>query len=91
MKAFKKVCDIEKVEFIEGKYDVENFFTKTKWYEKCEEKWDRCTICYDMRLKETDKLAKELWIKFWTTTLSISPHKDLQKIFTIWERLSKGY
>lgn len=86
LKAFKKVCEIEKIPFIEWEYDTKKYFEKIKWYEKCKEKWERCTICYDLRLERSLKEAKKLWIQYWTTTLTISPHKDLEKIFKIWEK-----
>jgi len=88
---FKKVCEIEKVPYIEWPYDVENFFKCIKWLENTPERWEKCTKCYDLRLKKSAELANELWIKNWTTTLNISPHKDLEKIFAIWDKLDKKY
>lgn len=86
--AFKKVCEIEDIKYIKWEYDVENFFKKIKWLEHTKEKWEKCTECYDMRLEKTALLAKDLWIKYWTTTLNISPHKDLEKIFKMWDKYS---
>lgn len=88
LEAFKKVCDIEKVPFIEGEYDVKNFFKKIQWLENTSEKWEKCTECYDMRLEKTALLAKEMGITYWTSTLNTSPHKDLEKMFTLWEKHS---
>lgn len=88
LEAFKKVCKIEKVKFIEWDYEVKQFFEKIKWLEHTPEKWEKCTLCYDMRLEKTANLARELWIKYWTTTLNISPHKDLEKLFKIWDNYS---
>ncbi len=88
LKAFKKVCEIEQVPYIIGEYDIENFFTNTKWLENCPERWERCEKCYDMRLTRTSIEAKKLEIQYWTTTLTISPHKDEKKIFTLWEKLN---
>lgn len=85
---FKKICKIEKVEYIEGPYDVKDFFQKIKGKEDTKEKWEKCGLCYDMRLEKTAKLAKKLDIIYWTTTLNISPHKDLDKLFTLWEKHS---
>jgi predicted adenine nucleotide alpha hydrolase (AANH) superfamily ATPase len=65
---------------------VDNFMKEIKWLENTPEKWDKCTNCYDMRLRKTAELAEELWIKYWTTTLNISPHKDLEKMFKIWDK-----
>jgi len=86
LKAFKKICEIEKVDYIEWPYDVVNFFENIKWLENTPEKWEKCTACYDMRLEKTALLATELWIKNRTTTLNISPHKDLEKLFSIWDK-----
>lgn len=88
---FKKVCEIEKLPYIEWPYDVDNFFKKIKWLENTPEKWEKCTECYDMRLEKTANLAKELSIKYWTTTLNISPHKDLEKLFKIGDKYSNPH
>lgn len=89
LKHFKKVCEIEKVPYIEGSYDVKKFLKEIKGLEHTPEQWEKCTKCYDFRLKETAELAKELGIENWTTSLNISPHKDLEKLFSIWEKYSK--
>ncbi len=89
LKAFQKVCQIEAVEYIEGEYDVKNFFTKIKGLEDTPEKGDKCTECYDMRLQKTAELAREMWITYWTSTLNTSPHKDLEKMFKLGEKHSK--
>ena len=86
LKHFKKVCEIENVSYIEWPYDVDNFMKEIRWLENTPERWDKCTKCYDMRMKKTAELAEELWIKEWTTTLNISPHKDLEKMFKIWDK-----
>ncbi len=86
LKHFIKVCEIEKVPYIEWPYDVDNFMKEIKWLEKTPERWDKCTNCYDMRMKKTAELAEELWIKQWTTTLNNSPHKDLQKMYNLGDK-----
>ncbi len=85
-KHFVKVCEIEKVPYIKWEYDVENFLNEIKWLENTPEKWEKCTKCYDLRLKRTALEAEKLWIKYWTTTLNISPHKDLEKMFKIGDK-----
>jgi ribonuclease HII len=84
-----KVCEIEWVEYIVWEYDVHNFFEEIKWLEHTPEKWEKCTKCYDMRLKRTALEARKLWIKYWTSTLNTSPHKDLEKMFSLWDKYSK--
>ncbi|USN57795.1 MAG: epoxyqueuosine reductase QueH [Candidatus Peribacteria bacterium] len=88
LKAFKRVCEIEGVECIEGEYDVENFFKKIKGLEHTPEKGDKCTECYDMRLERTAYEAEKLGIHYWTSTLNTSPHKDLEKMFRLGDKHS---
>lgn len=85
---FKKVCEIENIDYIVWPYDVKNFFDEIKGLENTPEKWDKCTKCYDMRLRKTAELAVELWIREWTSTLNTSPHKDLVKMFSLWDKHS---
>jgi len=87
-KEFVKVCEIEGVSYIEWEYDVENFLREIKGLEHTPEKWEKCTKCYDLRLKRASEEARKLGIKYWTTTLNISPHKDLEKLFKIWDKYS---
>jgi len=91
--AFVKVCEIEWVQYIEGEYDVKNFFDEIRWLEHTPERGEKCMKCYDMRLKRSAQEAKKLGIHFWTSTLLTSPHKDLEKMFSfgekhsLWEKL----
>lgn len=85
LEAFIKVCEIEDIPYIEGEYDVPNFFRAIKGLEHTPEKWEKCTKCYDMRLKRSALEAKKLWIKKYTSTLNTSPHKDLDKMFRLWD------
>ena len=77
-----------KVEFIEGNYEPERFFEIAKGYEKMPEGGERCFRCYEMRLRETGRVAKEKGFDYFTTTLSISPLKNAQKLNELGERLS---
>ena len=52
---------------------------------------ERCFRCYELRLRESAMLAKEKGFDYFTTTLSISPHKNAQKLNEIGEILSKEY
>jgi ribonuclease HII len=88
LEAFIKVCEIEWVERIEGEYDVKNFFSRIKWLEDTPERWEKCTECYDMRLERTARLATEMWVKYWTSSLNNSPHKDMEKMFKLGEKWS---
>ena len=66
------------VEFIEGKYEPDKFYDWVRGYESEAEGGTRCRKCFELRLGETAKLAKEMGFDYFTTTLSISPKKDEQ-------------
>jgi len=80
-----------KVEFIEGNYDNDLYNSLIKGLENEKEGGARCPICYKLRLEETAKLAKEKGFDYFTTTLSISPYKNAQKLNEIGIELEKEY
>lgn len=79
------------VEFIEGDYKPQDFYDITKGLESIPEGGKRCFACYRLRLEQTAKLAAELKIDYFTTTLSISPYKNASKLNEIAEELSYIY
>ena len=79
------------IEVIEGDYQRELFFDSVKGLENCKEGGERCFVCYELRLRETVKRAKELQADYFTTTLTISPLKNAAKLNEIGERLAQEY
>ena len=77
----QKYCEKIDVQYIEGKYEIKEFYEKIKGYEKEPEKGKRCSICFDLRLEKTALLAQKMGLKYFTTTLSVSPHKNSNQIF----------
>jgi len=62
-------------------YSCENKNELLRDFAQMEEKNSpRCDICYYMRLLEPALVAKKLWIKYFTTTLLISPKKSVEKL-----------
>lgn len=80
-----------KVEFIEGKYDSESFYRGAKGMEDEKEGGRRCTVCFELRLREAAIMAKRGSYDYFTTTLSISPHKDAKRLNNIGGELAKEY
>lgn len=69
-----------KVEFAEGNYDHDRFLERIRGLEDAPEGGDRCTVCFKMRLEEALTAAKEHGCGYFTTTLSVSPHKSAEKL-----------
>lgn len=72
-------------------YDVKGWFKRVKGLEKEPEGGKRCEICFRLRLEETAKAAKKGGFDIFTTTLTISPHKDAKVINTIGKDLEKTH
>jgi predicted adenine nucleotide alpha hydrolase (AANH) superfamily ATPase len=73
----------------EGPYDAEDWFIRTRGLENEPERGTRCSICYEMRLEATARMASEGGYDGFTTTLTLSPLKDAHVINTIGERIGK--
>ena len=80
-----------KVSFAEGKYEPEKFFEMAKGLQNIPEGGERCFKCYEMRQREAAVEAAENGFEFFTTTLSISPHKNAAKLNEIGLKLEKEY
>lgn len=79
------------IDIVEGDYEPERFFEIAKGYESCPEGGERCFRCFELRLRETAKQAKEGTYDFFATTLTISPLKNAQKINEIGHALGEEY
>ena len=79
------------VSFLEGPYEPERFYEMAKWLEQIPEGGERCFRCYRLRLLETAQMARAGSFDYFTTTLSISPLKNAQKLNEIGTRLAEEY
>lgn len=79
------------VTFLEGTYDREHFYSMANGLEEVKEGGIRCFRCYELRLREAARVAKEGKFDYFTTTLSISPLKNAEKLNEIGIRLGEEY
>ncbi|MBQ8931977.1 MAG: epoxyqueuosine reductase QueH [Ruminiclostridium sp.] len=79
------------VSFIDGDYSPEAFFEISKGREELCEGGARCFDCYLLRLEKTAVMAKQENYDYFCTTLSVSPHKNSQKLNEIGGQLSEKY
>lgn len=77
------------ISFLEGDYKPERFFEIAKGKEEEAEGGERCFLCYELRLKEAAKIAKEKNFDYFTTTLSISPLKNAAKLNEIGTKVAE--
>lgn len=80
-----------RIEIIDIMYNESEFLDYIKGNENDKEGGPRCFKCYELRLSKTAEIAKEKGFDYFTTTLSISPHKNSQKLNDIGGYLSQKY
>lgn len=79
------------VKVIEGNYNPEEFFKTVKGFENEPEGGKRCENCFRLRLEASAKFAKEKKFDFFTTTLTISPLKNADKLNSIGVQLAEKH
>ncbi len=79
-----------KVNILIPEYTPSDFEVIAKGKEEQPERGSRCTDCYYLRLKKTFEIAEKRAFNFFSTTLSISPHKDADRINGIGEKLAES-
>lgn len=79
------------VSLIEGDYDNNLFEDTVKGLENEPERGKRCYACYELRLRQCAKTAKDRGFDYFTTTLSISPYKNSNWINEIGSKLEQDY
>lgn len=78
-------------ELIIEEYHPQEFFDMAKGLENEPETGKRCFRCYELRLRKAAKTAKDRGFDYFTTTLSISPLKNAEKLNEIGKKLSEEY
>jgi len=64
------------ISYMDGEYVPGLFLETVKGYEHVPEGGARCKLCFEMRLRETARLAKEGDFDYFATTLTVSPLKN---------------
>ena len=79
------------ITLLRGEYDPERFYAMAKGLEDAPEGGERCTGCFRLRLGRAAETARDGGYDFFTTTLSISPLKDAQRLNAIGAELSARF
>ena len=92
VKEQQKIIDLTKAKYpikmISGKYETDRFYDLVRGLEDLKEGGERCKKCYELRLFEAAKICKSEGFDYFTTTLSISPHKNSQILNEIGEKVA---
>lgn len=80
-----------KIKIVTPEYNDKEFYEIVKGYEDLPEGNERCFKCYELRLHKACEYAKKESFDYFTTTLSISPYKNAEKLNEISNKLSEEY
>lgn len=87
----KTYCEKKNYPLLIEKQDATVWYNYIEGLEEEEEKGLRCDRCFELRLFQTAVKAIKLDIHKFTTTLTISPHKNSKKILEIGEEVAKKF
>ena len=79
------------IKCIVEEYDDSDFKALSEGLEDAREGGSRCFKCYELRLRKTAETAKKNGFDYFTTTLTISPHKNAKVLNEIGEKLQNEY
>ena len=79
------------VSFLAGSYERDKFYEIAAGLEHLKEGGERCFKCYELRLAEAARMAQEDEFDYFTTTLSISPMKNAEKLNEIGNKVGGKY
>ena len=82
---------IRPINIITVPYNQQEFFYISKGLEKEPERGRRCKECFYLRLNQTAQYAKNNGFDYFSTTLTISPHKNAKLLNELGKELSSIY
>lgn len=91
IRLIKEIDKIGTIDIIDCDYENNIYEEKIKGYEECPERGERCTICFNLRLEKTAKIAKENNFDYFCSTLTVSPYKNAKLINEIGKELGDKY
>jgi predicted adenine nucleotide alpha hydrolase (AANH) superfamily ATPase len=91
LEAEKTLCEHFNCKLIVGEYEPDVYYEYVKGLEEEPEKGKRCDKCFALRLEQSAKIAKQLNIPVFTTSMVISPHKDYEKLTKTGNEIAKKH
>ncbi len=76
---------------VEGQYEASAWQERIQGLEAEPEGGKRCLVCFRVRLQKTAEKAQELGIEHIASTLSVSPHKNVQEINQTGSEVCAGF
>ncbi|MBC7332084.1 MAG: epoxyqueuosine reductase QueH [Synergistetes bacterium] len=89
LEALKKLANAWNFKVIIEEYNPKDWFNAIKGFEGEPEGGKRCQLCFYIQLKKSAQKALEENIKSFTTTLTISPHKNVRLINELGQKIAE--
>lgn len=90
-KELERIARMNDWDVVYADYYIDEWFRLVKGHEKDPERGQRCSICFNMRLKKTFEYAEKKGFDVVASTLSISPYKVTRQINAEGEKLSQNF
>jgi len=84
-------CGANYIDILDCPYDNEQYEAAIRGLESCPEGGDRCTVCFRLRLGRTAMIARQQGFDYFSTTLTISPLKNADKLNRIGQEAAEQY
>jgi len=91
LKLLEKASYSSEVKLLDCEYDNAEFDEAVTTLRNQPERGHRCTLCFELRLAETARIAAEEKFDVFTTTLSVSPRKNAKLLNEIGNKVSKAH
>ena len=79
------------IEVRSGEYCDQEWYNRIKGLENEPEKGRRCDVCFQFRLENAAQIAKTEGFDAFATVLTVSPHKNAEKINRMGQMLAEQY
>lgn len=90
-KKYSTIFANENIDVVDVGYDQNEFYSAVKGLENEPEGGRRCEKCFYIRLEKTCQYAKKHGFDYFTTTLSISPHKNAELLNETGAQIAEKY
>lgn len=89
LNAAKQMAESLEMELVEGEYDHESWLKAVAGLESEKEGGKRCGRCFEFRLEASHRKSLEIGSYKFTSTLSVSPHKDFKVVSAVGKKISE--
>ena len=89
LETIQRLAELVNVELVVDEYDNEAWRGGIAGYENEPEGGKRCTMCFTYNLSRAARYAIKNGFSSFTTTLTVSPHKNSEQIFCVGDMLAE--